>query len=253
MSTAIAIVAVVISVLAFTAGGLALITLGRLRRSVGLLGRGSTHSRESFVEASARHANAADRARTELDALRADFGLLHTATMAELEAMRGQLSTLGGFRRDELDLVVSAERADVGRHHLDRVQAQVDADFAVIRAEIEQLHVAMSAETQAERTQLAADNSATRDQLRGAIDKVEKVISTALRRVALVRYDAFDDLGGRLSFSLAVLDSRGDGVTLTSLAGRNETRLYAKPISAGSSTTDLSPEEAQAVRAAAAG
>ena len=115
------------------------------------------------------------------------------------------------------------------------------------------MQLTLTAETQSERARLAADNSAARDQLRGAMDKVEKVISTALRRVALVRYDAFDDFGGRLSFSLAVLDSRGDGVTLTSLSGREETRIYAKPISAGVGATELSPEERQAVDAALAG
>ncbi len=65
-----------------------------------------------------------------------------------------------------------------------------------------------------------------------------------------VRFDAFDDLSGRLSFSLALLDGRGDGLALTSLAGRNETRLYVKPINAGQAEAELSPEERQAVDAA---
>ena len=222
-----------------------MITLGRLRRSVGLLGRGAGHPRESFVEASARHAAAADATRAELDALRA-------WVFSELDVLRTGLTSLGGSRQAELEHVVDAERTDRGRH-LDLVQQQVDHDFSAIRAEITQLHVDLSAQTQAERARLAADNSAARDQLRGAIDKVEKVIATALRRVALVRYDAFDDLGGRLSFSMAVLDSRGDGVTLTALCGRTETRVYAKPINAGRSATDLSPEEAEAVAAALTG
>ncbi len=52
---------------------------------------------------------------------------------------------------------------------------------------------------------------------------------------------------------MAVLDSHGDGVTLTSLAGREETRVYAKPINGGRGATDLSPEEAEAVAAAMSG
>ena len=245
MITVLAVAAVVIAVLALVAGTLALITLGRLRRGVGLLGRGAGHSRESFVEASARHAEAADRTRAELEALRG-------WVFSELDAMRTGLAQLGGSRQAELDHVVDVERTDRG-HHLDLIQQQLETDFTAIRAEIARLHAEQSAETQAERARLAADNSAARDQLRGAIDKVERVIATALRRVALVRYDAFDDLGGRLSFSMAVLDSHGDGVTLTSLAGRNETRVYAKPINAGKGTTDLSPEEAEAVAAALTG
>ena len=75
-------------------------------------------------------------------------------------------------------------------------------------------------------------------------------VDTALRRVAVVRFDAFPDLAGRLSFSAAVLDESGSGLVLTSIAGRSETRLYAKTVTAGGASDDLSPEEAQAVMAA---
>ena len=73
-----------------------------------------------------------------------------------------------------------------------------------------------------------------------------------LRRVALVRYDAFEELGGRLSFSLAVLDDAGSGITLTSIAGTSDTRLYAKSLRPAWPSTPLSPEEEQAVKAALA-
>jgi uncharacterized protein DUF4446 len=258
MITVLVIAALVVGVAGLVAGFLALVTLGRLRRGVGLLGRGTTGSRESFIEASARHADAAERTRADFDVLRGEFATLraqfeglYAGVGAELEGIRGALSATGGFGRTDLDQVIDAERAERGRH-LDQVQERVESDFAAMRAEVDRLHAALASETQAERARLAADNSAAREQLRGAMEKVEKVISTSLRRVALVRYDAFDDLGGRLSFSLAVLDARGDGVTLTSLAGREETRVYAKPISAGASPTDLSPEERQAVDAALA-
>ncbi len=56
-------------------------------------------------------------------------------------------------------------------------------------------------------------------------------IDSSVRRVALFRYDAFEDVGGRLSFSCALLDERGSGVVLTSINGRQETRVYAKPVS----------------------
>jgi hypothetical protein len=72
----------------------------------------------------------------------------------------------------------------------------------------------------------------------------------ALRKVALVRYDAFSDLSGRMSFSLAVLDDKGDGVTLSAISGRSDTRVYAKSVLAGVGEHELSPEERQAVAAA---
>ncbi len=53
----------------------------------------------------------------------------------------------------------------------------------------------------------------------------------ALRHLAVVRYDAFGDMGGHLSWSLALLDEGGHGVVLTSIAGRSEARSYAKAVS----------------------
>jgi hypothetical protein len=76
------------------------------------------------------------------------------------------------------------------------------------------------------------------------------VLAGAVQRVAVVRYDAFEDMGGRLSFSIALLDENGDGVVVTSIYGRNENRTYAKAISAGSSTHVLSREEAEALQKA---
>lgn len=69
----------------------------------------------------------------------------------------------------------------------------------------------------------------------------------ALRHLAVVRYDAFGDMGGHLSWSLALLDDSGHGVVLTSIAGRSEARTYAKSITAWSCEQQLSPEETEAV------
>lgn len=74
----------------------------------------------------------------------------------------------------------------------------------------------------------------------------------ALQRFALVRYDAFDDMGGALSFSAALLDDHGDGLVVTSINGRTETRTYAKPIKRLQSDHNLSTEERQALDQAAA-
>ena len=78
-------------------------------------------------------------------------------------------------------------------------------------------------------------------------------VDASLSRVAVVRYDAFGDMGGRLSFSAAVLDANGDGLVLTSIHGRSESRTYAKGVAGGDSETTLTPEERQAVAAARKG
>ena len=69
----------------------------------------------------------------------------------------------------------------------------------------------------------------------------------ALRHLAVVRYDAFGDMGGHLSWSVALLDDSGDGVVLTSIHGRSDARTYAKSVSSWSSEQQLSPEEDEAI------
>jgi hypothetical protein len=72
----------------------------------------------------------------------------------------------------------------------------------------------------------------------------------ALRNVALVRYDAFSEMSGRMSFSLALLDEKGDGVTISAIAASGDTRVYAKGVADGKGEHELSPEEQQAVASA---
>ncbi len=78
-------------------------------------------------------------------------------------------------------------------------------------------------------------------------------LAQALRHVAVVRYDAFGDMGGRLSFSAAVIDDRGDGLVFSSIHARGESRTYAKGIVGGGSDATLTPEEQQALAAARTG
>lgn len=78
-------------------------------------------------------------------------------------------------------------------------------------------------------------------------------IAQALRHVAVVRYDAFGDMGGRLSFSAAIVDDAGDGLLVSSIHGRGESRTYAKGIVGGDADTTLTPEERQALAAARTG
>ncbi|TET53095.1 MAG: DUF4446 family protein [Actinobacteria bacterium] len=72
-----------------------------------------------------------------------------------------------------------------------------------------------------------------------------------LQNVGLIRYDAFEDTGGNLSFSLALLNNQKDGFVLTSINGRSENRLYVKQIRAGQSNDmQLTPEETRAIQKA---
>src|ERR1700735_4310357 len=90
------------------------------------------------------------------------------------------------------------------------------------------------------------------DLVQGTVGSYGTVDPKALRDVAIVRYDALNEMSGQLSFSLALLNAVGDGVVLSSINGRAETRTYAKPVVAGQGEQELSPEEAQAVHSARA-
>lgn len=78
-------------------------------------------------------------------------------------------------------------------------------------------------------------------------DELRDLLRESVSRVGTVRYDAFDDLGGRLSFSAALLDERGDGLVLTAINGRTDTRTYVKPVVGGKSNHNLSGEEVEAI------
>ncbi len=71
-----------------------------------------------------------------------------------------------------------------------------------------------------------------------------------LQRFAVYRYDAFEDMGGQLSFSAAILNDHGDGMIISCINGRTEARTYAKPVQRASSAFNLSPEEQEAIRLA---
>lgn len=84
-----------------------------------------------------------------------------------------------------------------------------------------------------------ANTEMLRDLLRGTIS-----------RVGMIRYDAFEDMGGALSFSAALLDEDAHGVVISAINGRSETRCYAKAIKNGESEHNLSTEELAAIDAA---
>ena len=83
--------------------------------------------------------------------------------------------------------------------------------------------------------------------LRQEVSALRLEAAQALRHLAVVRYDAFGDMGGHLSWTLALLDDQGDGVLVTSIHGRSDARTYAKPVAGWSSDQQLSPEEEEAI------
>jgi hypothetical protein len=85
------------------------------------------------------------------------------------------------------------------------------------------------------------------------IEALQVAASTSLRHLAVVRYDAFGDMGGHLSWSMALLDDAGDGVVLTSIHGRSDSRTYAKNVTTWAANQQLSPEEGEAISFARSG
>lgn len=83
--------------------------------------------------------------------------------------------------------------------------------------------------------------------------EAEGRLDGAVSRTAVVRYDAFNETSGRQSSTVALLDDRGDGVILSAILQRDQARVYAKPVVAGRSALDLSPEEAEAMNEAMRG
>jgi len=81
-------------------------------------------------------------------------------------------------------------------------------------------------------------------------DYLTEVLAGTLQRFAVVRFDAFEDMGGKLSYSVTMLDENGDGVIFTSIYGRNENRTYAKAVRAGNASHVLSREESESLRKA---
>ncbi len=83
-----------------------------------------------------------------------------------------------------------------------------------------------------------------------AIKQLKSDLRDSLNHIAVVRYDALDNLSGRYSFSAAIVDDYGDGLIITTIHGRADTRSYFKEITGGKSEIDLSPEEREAIETA---
>jgi hypothetical protein len=84
-------------------------------------------------------------------------------------------------------------------------------------------------------------------------DALEEAMRSRLLRPGLVRFRAYDAAGPLLSFALAVVDGRGDGVVLTSLYGRTASHVFVKHVAGGQGRVELGPEEEAALRLAREG
>jgi len=80
--------------------------------------------------------------------------------------------------------------------------------------------------------------------------ELEGLAQQSIQKVGVIRFNPFADTGGDQSFAVALLDAQGNGVVLSSLHGRADTRIFAKPVQAGRSKHALSEEEQDAIRKA---
>jgi hypothetical protein len=86
--------------------------------------------------------------------------------------------------------------------------------------------------------------------LDGRLGHVEARLDGAIARAGLVRYDAYNEMSGRQSTSLALLDARRSGIVLSAIHHRDQARLYVKQVQEGRGELALAPEEEEAVRLA---
>jgi hypothetical protein len=91
------------------------------------------------------------------------------------------------------------------------------------------------------------------DEQESRIDELSTTINGCVQRIGLVRYDAFNDVAGGQSFSLALLDNHRNGTIVTSLLGRTDGRCFGKPVYDGQTEQTLSDEEAEALKMALTG
>ena len=88
------------------------------------------------------------------------------------------------------------------------------------------------------------------DEVAGGLGRVDRRVDGAVAKTSIVRYDAFEGLGGQQSASIALLDSGRTGVVVTAIQGRDHARIYVKELDRGRAPIALSPEETEAVERA---
>lgn len=91
---------------------------------------------------------------------------------------------------------------------------------------------------------------ATVERVAGRVSELEALARTDVSRVGFVRYDAFDDTGSELSYAMALLNREGDGVVVSSIYSRTDTRTYGKAVQAYKPAVNASAEELRAIELA---
>jgi hypothetical protein len=90
------------------------------------------------------------------------------------------------------------------------------------------------------------------DEVAAGLVRVDRRVDGALIHTAIVRFDAYEDVGGQQSAVLAFLDAARSGVVVTAIQGRDYARIYVKELDRGRAPVELSPEEREAVERAMA-
>jgi hypothetical protein len=117
----------------------------------------------------------------------------------------------------------------------------------------EQDLVAHAAGMQAAVAELERSVYDTAERLDARLARVEHALRGVISHRALVRYDAYNELSGHQSMSIALLDDERSGIVLSCIHHRDQARVYGKQVREGRSELELSPEEAEAVRLAVSG
>ena len=87
-------------------------------------------------------------------------------------------------------------------------------------------------------------------EIKGFIDSIDANMANCIQKIGIVRYNAFKDTGSDLSFALAMLDEKNNGVVLNGIYSREMSNIYAKPVENGKSNYTISEEEQEAIQKA---
>ena len=88
------------------------------------------------------------------------------------------------------------------------------------------------------------------DEFTASLGRLERRVDATVSRLAVVRYDAYENTGGHQSASVALLDASRSGVVLSAIQGRDYARIYITELDDGRAAVSLSPEEQEAVERA---
>ena len=127
---------------------------------------------------------------------------------------------------------------------------RVRAAQRVVLGEQEQDLIAHAASLQAQFEELSGYVQDAAERLDNRMETAERRIDGAMAHRALIRYDAYGEMSGRQSTSIALLDANRSGLILSSIHHRDQARLYAKEVREGRPELELSPEEDEAIRRA---